>query len=101
MSEQRSHRRHVTGAVISDKMAKTITVKVDRMTKHPRYHKFLKRSSKFYAHDEKEEAGLGDTVEIAETRPLSRLKRWRLVQVVVRAAGTVKGEQAPQAGETT
>jgi small subunit ribosomal protein S17 len=85
--EGRGSRKQVTGVVVSDKMDKTITVEVDRLVKHPRYRKFVSRSSKYYAHDEKNDAGLGDTVEIAETRPLSKLKRWRLVRVVARAAG--------------
>ncbi len=86
MSE-RGSRKQIIGVVISDKMDKSITVKADRLVKHPKYRKFVSRSSKFYAHDEKNDAGEGDTVEIVETRPLSKLKRWRLVRVVARAAG--------------
>ena len=73
------------GIVTSDKMTKSITVIVERRVMHPKYGKFVKRSSKFMAHDEKGEAHVGDTVRIAETRPMSKLKRWRLVEVVERA----------------
>ena len=87
-SAERTKRKQVTGLVTSDKMNKTITVKVDRLFKHPKYRKYVRRSSKLYAHDEENQAGLGDTVEISETRPLSKLKRWRLVRVVARAEGS-------------
>ena len=70
------------GYVVSDKMEKTIVVRVDRRVRHPRYEKVMTLSSRFYAHDEKNEAGIGDRVRIVETRPLSRLKRWRLVEVL-------------------
>ena len=93
MSE-RAGRKQVTGVVTSDKMKKTITVQVDRLVKHPKYRKYVRRSSKLYAHDEKNQAGLGDTVEIAETRPLSKLKRWRLVRVVARAEGSEPGKES-------
>lgn len=69
----------------SDKMDKSITVVVERRVMHPKYGKFVKLSSKFMAHDEKEEANVGDTVRIMETRPVSKSKRWRLVEVVERA----------------
>lgn len=68
--------------VTSNKMNKTITVAIERKIKHPIYGKFLKKTSKFHAHDEKNECSIGDTVKIMETRPLSKLKRWRLVEVV-------------------
>ena len=68
--------------VSSNKMDKTITVKVERKVKHPIYGKFLKKSTKFHAHDEKNECSIGDTVKIMESRPLSKTKRWRLVEVV-------------------
>ncbi len=68
--------------VTSNKMTKTITVAVERKVKHPIYGKFLKKTSKFHAHDEKNECSIGDTVKIMETRPLSKLKRWRLVEVI-------------------
>jgi small subunit ribosomal protein S17 len=70
------------GQVVSDKMQKTIVVKVVRRVPHPRFRKIVKVSAKFYAHDEKSEAKLGDTVKIRETRPMSRLKRWELVSVL-------------------
>lgn len=74
------------GKVSSNKMNKSIVVEVERFVKHPLYKKFIRRSKKLYAHDEKNEAGIGDTVEVAEmTRPLSKLKRWRLVRIVERA----------------
>ena len=68
--------------VISNKMAKTITVTVERKVKHPIYGKFIKKTTKFHAHDEKNEASIGDVVRIMETRPLSKTKRWRLIEVV-------------------
>ncbi|MBK6831984.1 MAG: 30S ribosomal protein S17 [Flavobacteriales bacterium] len=81
----RNLRKERVGIVTSDKMAKSITVIVERRVMHPKYGKFVKRSSTFMAHDEKGDAHIGDTVRIAETRPLSKLKRWRLVEVVERA----------------
>ena len=80
-----NNRRVLTGVVTSDKMAKTITVTVERQFKHPKYQKFIRRNSKVHAHDEQGEANVGDTVEIMECRPLSKLKRWRLLRVVTRA----------------
>ena len=68
--------------VTSNKMTKTITVAVERKVKHPIYGKFIKKTTKFHAHDEKNEASVGDVVRIAETRPLSKTKRWRLVEIV-------------------
>lgn len=82
---ERNLRKERIGVVTSDKMTKSITVTVERRVMHPKYGKFVKRSSKFMAHDEKGEAHIGDTVRIAETRPMSKLKRWRLVEVVERA----------------
>lgn len=73
------------GRVVSDKMQKTITVLVERKVEHPLYKKYYFQRAKFYAHDEKGEAKVGDLVKIIESRPLSRLKRWRLVEVVERA----------------
>ncbi len=81
----RNLRKERVGIVTSDKMSKSITVIVERRVMHPKYGKFVKRSSKFMAHDEKGDAHVGDTVRIAETRPMSKLKRWRLVEVVERA----------------
>ena len=80
--EERNLRKTKTGLVTSNKMAKTITVIVERKVKHPIYGKFVKKSSKFHAHDEKNECNIGDLVKIAETRPLSKTKRWRLLEVV-------------------
>ena len=81
--------RTVTGKVVSDKMNKTVTVLVERRVRHPIYGKYVTRSSKLHAHDEKNECKLGDVVTVYETRPLSKLKRWRLVEVVERSAGAV------------
>ena len=78
----RTHRKERTGEVISDKMDKTIVVRVERRFQHPRFKKVVTSFKKFYAHDEKNEAKVGDLVLIAETRPLSKTKSWRLVQVV-------------------
>jgi small subunit ribosomal protein S17 len=85
MAEVRNLRKTRTGVVTSDKMAKTITVAVERKVKHPIYGKFIKKTTKFHAHDEKEECGIGDVVTIMETRPLSKTKRWRLLEVVEKA----------------
>ncbi|MEO8584252.1 MAG: 30S ribosomal protein S17, partial [Flavitalea sp.] len=74
-----------TGLVTSNKMDKTITVAIERKVKHPIYGKFVKKTTKFHAHDEKNECTIGDTVKIMETRPLSKTKRWRLVEVVEKA----------------
>jgi len=82
---ERGHRKERVGEVISNKMTKTIIVRVERRFPHPRYKKVVTGYSKFYAHDEKAEARVGDTVRIIETRPLSKLKNWRLVEVVERS----------------
>ena len=81
MSE-RNLRKTRIGVVSSNKMNKTITVVVERKVKHPIYGKFVKKSTKFHAHDEKNECSIGDTVKIMETRPLSKTKRWRMIEVV-------------------
>lgn len=81
----RGVRKERIGRVVSNKMQKTIVVAVERKVKHPIYGKFLKKTTKFAAHDETEQAGIGDTVRITETRPLSKTKRWRLVEIVERA----------------
>jgi small subunit ribosomal protein S17 len=81
-SLERNLRKIRTGVVTSNKMTKTITVAVERKVKHPIYGKFVKKTTKFHAHDEKNECNIGDTVRIMETRPLSKTKRWRLVEVV-------------------
>ncbi len=78
----RNLRKTKLGVVLSNKMDKTITVKVERKVKHPLYGKFVKKSTKFHAHDDKNECSIGDTVRIMESRPLSKTKRWRLVEVV-------------------
>jgi len=78
----RNLRKTKTGVVTSNKMTKTITVTVERKVKHPIYGKFVKKTTKFHAHDEKNECSIGDTVIIMESRPLSKTKRWRLVEVV-------------------
>jgi small subunit ribosomal protein S17 len=78
------HRKERVGEVVSSKMAKTIVVRVERRFQHPRFKKVVTSYNKFYAHDEKNEAKPGDQVRIEETRPLSRTKRWRLVEILVR-----------------
>ena len=83
--EARNLRKERIGIVTSDKMDKTITVAVERREKHPIYGKFVKKTSSFAAHDEKNDCGIGDTVKIMETRPLSKNKRWRLVEIIERA----------------
>jgi small subunit ribosomal protein S17 len=83
--EERGHRKERLGKVIANKMTKTIVVRVERRFPHPVYKKVVTAFSKFYAHDEKGEAKVGDLVLIRETRPLSKLKRWRLTQVVERS----------------
>ena len=81
----RNLRKERVGLVTSDKMDKSIVVMVERKVKHPKYGKFVKKSSKFVAHDEKNDCNIGDTVKIMETRPLSKNKNWRLVEIVERA----------------
>lgn len=78
----RGTRRSLNGEVVSNRMDKTIVVRVERRVKHPLYKKEIRRFSKYYAHDENNEAKVGDSVNIAEVRPLSKLKRWRLVKVL-------------------
>jgi small subunit ribosomal protein S17 len=82
----RKHRKERTGEVVSDKMDKTIIVRVERRFRHPKFKKVVTQYKKFYAHDEKEEAKVGDRVRIEETRPLSKSKSWRLVEVVEKGA---------------
>ena len=81
----RNLRKTKVGVVTSNKMDKSITISVQRRLRHPMYGKFVKKSTKFMAHDEKNECNEGDTVRIMETRPLSKSKRWRLVEVIERA----------------
>ncbi len=85
MTVERKSRKTRIGVVSSNKMNKTITVIVERKVKHPIYGKFLKKSSSFHAHDELNTAGNGDVVRIMETRPLSKTKRWRLVEIIEKA----------------
>ncbi len=83
--KERGHRKERVGVVVSDVQDKTIVVKVDRRTPHPMYKKIVKVRKKFTAHDENNEAKIGDTVRIAETRPLSKNKCWRLMEIISRA----------------
>lgn len=85
MTDSRGRKREVTGKVISNKMDKTITVEIFRTVMHPRYKKYIKKTSVFKAHDEKNEANIGDKVRIYETRPLSKTKRWKLAEIVQKA----------------
>jgi small subunit ribosomal protein S17 len=87
MSEttERSQRKERQGVVVSDVQDKTIVVRVERRTTHPLYGKTMTQSKKYHVHDESNDAGVGDTVRIVETRPMSKLKRWRLAEVVERA----------------
>lgn len=84
-AQVRGHRKVRQGVVVSDKMDKTVVVKVERRTKHPLYHKTVTRSEKYHAHDETNDAKVGDTVRIMESRPLSKTKRWRLIEIIERA----------------
>ncbi len=82
---ERNLRKERIGVVVSNKMEKSIVVLVERKVKHPKYGKFVKKSTKFMAHDEKNECNIGDTVKIMETRPLSKNKCWRLIEIIERA----------------
>ncbi|KPK78795.1 MAG: 30S ribosomal protein S17 [candidate division Zixibacteria bacterium SM23_73] len=81
----RRKRKTKVGWVVSNKMQKTIVVAIDRLLRHPRYNRVIKRTSKLYAHDEKDQCQIGDKVKVMETRPLSKLKRWRVVEVMEKA----------------
>ncbi len=81
----RNSRKSRTGVVVSNKAEKTISVKVQRQVVHPKYGKIVRYNKKYYAHDEKNECTIGDTVKIMETRPLSKTKRWRLSEVILKA----------------
>lgn len=83
--EKRNLRKERVGIVTSNKMEKSVVVSVERKVKHPKYGKFVKKTTKFVAHDEKNECGIGDTVRIMETRPLSKTKNWRLVEIMEKA----------------
>ena len=98
-SNSRSNRKERIGVVISDKMDKTITVQVDRVSHHAVYDRSIRKSTKFKAHDEKNIAKIGDVVRIQETRPLSKTKRWRLVEVVKSSTGAESVELKPVEGE--
>ena len=82
---ERGRRKLRTGVVVSDAMDKTVLIRIDRQVRHPLYDKTVRRSSKLAAHDESNDAHVGDTVRVMETRPLSKTKRWRVVEVVERA----------------
>ena len=85
LNMERNFRKQREGVVVSNKMTKSIVVSVESKLKHPKYGKFLKQTSRFMAHDEKEECNIGDVVKIMETRPLSKNKCWRLVEIIERA----------------
>lgn len=85
MTEERNNRKVRTGVVTSDSRDKTIAVTIERLVRHPLYGRVVRRKSRLVAHDEKNEAHIGDLVEVMETRPLSKTKRWRLVQIIERA----------------
>ena len=85
METARNLRKERVGKVVSNKMTKSITIAIDRKVKHPIYGKFMNKTTKFMAHDEKNEAGIGDTVRVIDTRPLSKSNRWRLVEIIEKA----------------
>src|SRR5947207_368842 len=94
--EKRGLRRTEIGVVVSDKMNKTRRVEIPRLVKHPRYGKYIRRRTVCYVHDEKNESKSGDTVEIMESRPLSKTKHWRLVRVVTQSAQTPAVPTSPE-----
>ncbi len=98
-SKIRGKRKERIGVVVSDKMNKTISVRVDWVTHHPVYRKIMRRATKFKAHDENNSAKMGDTVRIQETRPMSRTKRWRLVDIVKKADIQVGHELTARSSE--
>ena len=83
--KKRGNRRTLVGTVVSDKMDKTVVVRVERLVKDPRYHKYVRRHNRFFAHDEGNECGVGDRVQIIEHRPLSKRKRWKVMATLVKA----------------
>lgn len=83
--EDRNQRKTRVGSVVSDKMDKTVIVRVGRQVVHPKYERIVRKSTKFAAHDEKDECGIGDMVKIMETRPLSKSKRWRVIEIIEKA----------------
>ncbi len=96
-TERKNVRRHLVGVVLSDKMQKTIVVQTRRKAPHPLYGKVIEKAQKFKVHDEKNEARTGDRVRIAETRPLSKDKRWRLVEILERGSGSGSAREMKQA----
>ena len=85
MAEERGRRQTAVGTVVSDKMQKTVVVEISRLTRHPQFDRMVRRKTKVKAHDEQSECRIGDTVRVIETRPLSKDKRWRVVQVLEKA----------------
>jgi len=83
--ENRKPRKTIVGRVINDAMNKTVTLSIERLFRHPRYKKIVKKTSKIYAHDEKNDCRVGDKVKVMSTRPLSKIKRWRVIEVIERA----------------
>jgi small subunit ribosomal protein S17 len=100
-TDDRGNRRVVTGVVTSDKMNKTRRVEVPRLVKHRRYGKYVRRRTVCHAHDEKNESRIGDTVELMESRPISKLKHWRLVRVVIKAPTQAPTAAAVEAAAPT
>jgi small subunit ribosomal protein S17 len=98
-ASERGNRRVETGVVTSDKMNKTRRVEIPRLVKHPRYGKYIRRRTVCHVHDETNESRLGDTVEIVETRPLSKTKNWRLLRVVTKAPALPAHHEQPAAAE--
>jgi small subunit ribosomal protein S17 len=98
MTQERGNRRTAVGLVTSDKMNKTRRVEIPRLVRHPKYNKYIKRRTICYVHDEANESRAGDTVEIMETRPLSKLKTWRLLRIVAKGKQGV-GEALPEGPE--
>ena len=96
-AERVNHRRHLVGIVLSDKMQKTIVVQTRRKALHPLYGKVIEKAAKFKVHDEKNEAKTGDRVRICETRPLSKDKRWRLVEILARGSGSGSAREMKEA----
>src|SRR5436190_23459068 len=94
-TQERGRRRVATGVVTSDKMNKTRRVEIPRLVKHPRYGKYIRRRTVCHVHDEKNESHVGDLVEIMESRPLSRMKHWRLVRIVSKGPGPATTAEAP------
>ena len=94
-TSERGKRRTETGVVTSDKMNKTRRVEIPRLVKHPRYGKYIKRRTVCHVHDENNESHLGDTVEIMETRPLSKTKNWRLLRIVIKAPALPTHQEQP------